>query len=190
VRQTAAILIHHPVLDRQGETVTTAITNLDLHDLCRTSRCYGLGDLFIAHPVVAQRELASRVRAHWTTGSGARRIPERRPAIEILRIVESLDAALDALGGSNAVELWATSARRSPQPRLDYHQAGDRLASPGPTVLIMLGTGWGLADQISQRAHFQLAPIESVQKHGYNHLSVRAAAAITFDRLLSRRCGQ
>ncbi len=98
MRRVAVLLAHHPVLDRQGAVVTTAITNLDLHDIARSAFTFGLGDFFVAHPVAAQRELALRVREHWTTGSGARRIPDRKPPMECVRVVESLDRALDELG--------------------------------------------------------------------------------------------
>ncbi|HSU40802.1 MAG TPA: RNA methyltransferase, partial [Polyangiaceae bacterium] len=87
MRRLAAALVHHPVLDRQGAIVTTAITNLDLHDIARSAHTYGLTDFFVVHPVGAQRELAERVREHWTSGSGARRIPDRTPAMLGLRIV-------------------------------------------------------------------------------------------------------
>jgi len=50
---------------------------------------------------------------------------------------------------------------------------------------LCLGTGWGLADEIHERAAVRLEPIRSPRADGYNHLSVRAAAAIIFDRLLS-----
>jgi tRNA (guanine37-N1)-methyltransferase len=34
-------LVHHPIYDRQRRIVTTALTNLDLHDIARSSRTYG-----------------------------------------------------------------------------------------------------------------------------------------------------
>ena len=63
MRRLALALVHHPVLDRGGGTVTTAITNLDLHDMARSARTYGVGDLFIVHPIEAQRLLAERIRS-------------------------------------------------------------------------------------------------------------------------------
>ena len=74
----AIALVHHPVLDGQGAIVTTAVTNLDVHDLSRSARSYGCSDYFIAHPIAAQRELVERIRQHWTDGSSGRRIPDRR----------------------------------------------------------------------------------------------------------------
>ncbi|HEV8244824.1 MAG TPA: RNA methyltransferase [Polyangiaceae bacterium] len=183
MRQLAVALVHYPVLDRQRAVVTTAITNLDLHDIARSSHTYGLSDFFVVHPIAAQRELAERVRRHWIEGSGARRIPDRTPAMSMLRIVEDVAQAITALGGQ--VELWTTSAQERGQ-KLSFGAARERLAAPGPPVLVLFGTGWGLADEICARADYEIEPIRSPRADGYNHLSVRAAAAITFDRLCGR----
>jgi hypothetical protein len=181
-RRVAAALVHYPILDRQRAIVTTAITNLDLHDIARSSHTYGLSDLFIVHPVAAQRLLAERVREHWTTGSGARRIPDRTPALDALRVVPTLEDALAALGPE--ARLWVTSARGSGE-LLDYPEARAELETEGPPVLIVFGTGWGLADSVTEQAHARLVSVKGPRPDGYNHLSVRAAAAIIFDRLLS-----
>ncbi len=184
MRRVAAVLIHHPVLDRAGDVVTTAITNLDLHDISRSAHTFGLSDYFVAHPVGAQRELAERVQSHWTSGSGARRIPDRSPAMQSLRIVKSLEEAMAALGEP---ELWVTSASER-AGTLSHSAARARLATAEPRpVLLAFGTGWGLAASVMERADAVLAPIRSPRADGYNHLSVRAAAAILFDRLLSER---
>jgi hypothetical protein len=184
MRRFAAALVHHPVVDRQGVTVTTAITNLDLHDIARSSRTYGLTDFFVVHPIAAQRELAERVREHWMTGSGSRRIPDRTPALEILRVVVSLEQAIAELGGD--VEIWTTSARVRPSS-ISHENARAQLESDGRPVLIVFGTGWGLAEAVHERSHAHLFPIKSAVSGGYNHLSVRAAAAILFDRLRGER---
>ncbi len=181
-RRVAAALVHYPVHDRQRAVVTSAITNLDLHDIARSALTYGLSDLFIVHPVAAQRALAERVREHWTQGSGAARIPDRTPAIALLRILPTLEDALAKLG--QGAELWVTSAK-NPAKRLDFPDARLQLASDGPPVLLVFGTGWGLGDAITERATAQLTSIHGRHEGGYNHLSVRAAAAIIFDRLLS-----
>jgi hypothetical protein len=179
----AVALLHYPVLDRQGDRVTTAITNLDLHDIARSSHTYGVSPFFVSHPVQAQRELASRVQRHWVDGSGARRIPDRRPPMMGLRVVESLDAAIEHL--EPPVDLWATSAKGG-DGRLSFARARELLRADRPgAVLVVLGTGWGLAPEVLERARYILAPIDSPRSDGYNHLSVRAAAAIIFDRLLS-----
>jgi len=184
MRQVSAVLIHHPILDKQRAVVTGAITNLDLHDIGRSAFTYGLSAYYVAHPIAAQRELAERVREHWLTGSGSRRIPDRVPPMQNLRIVCNLDEALAACGPET--ELWVTSARGG-ERALSHEGARERLASDGPPVLLAFGTGWGLADEVMNRANYLLAPIKGPRADGFNHLSVRAAAAIIFDRLLAPR---
>ena len=184
MRRLACALVHYPVLDRQRAVVTTAITNLDLHDIARSAYTYGLSDYFVVHPIAAQRTLAERVRDHWTTGSGAKRIPDRSPAMGNVRVVSAIADATRELGGD--VEIWTTSA----QGRSDdttFSDARERLSSEGKPVLLVFGTGWGLADEIVEKADRHLEPITSPRPDGYNHLSVRAAAAIMFDRLCGRR---
>jgi hypothetical protein len=184
-REVTAALVHHPVVDRQGAVVTTAVTNLDVHDIARSAHTYGLSRFYVVHPVAAQRELVLRIRKHWVEGSGARRIPDRKPAMEIVHIVTSLDDVVTGVGGS--AELWATSA--APGGSLDVDQARACLRGPGPPVVILFGTGWGLAPEVLARSAHRLVGIRSPRPDGYNHLSVRAAAAITFDRLLGERRG-
>lgn len=178
-RRYAVALLHCPVLDRQGDVVTTAVTNLDVHDIARSAHTYGASDFFVVHPVEAQRTLVNRIRTHWVDGSGARRIPDRKPAMEIVRIVSRLGDAIAELGGE--AELWVTSA--SPGETLDYASARARLSESGAPVLVCFGTGWGLAPEVMRAAAQRLPPIASVRTDGYNHLSVRAAAAIVLDRL-------
>lgn len=180
----ALALVHHPVLDRGGVTVTTAITNLDLHDLARSARTYGIADLFIVHPIEAQRLLAERVQQHWIEGSGRRRIPDRAAAMELLRVVPSLEDAYAALGGRDAIEVWTTAASARGAEVLAYPGARARLAEATRPVLILFGTGWGLTAELVASAELRLEPIRARAETGYNHLSVRAACAITLDRLL------
>lgn len=35
-------LVHYPVLGKKGEIIGSAITNLDLHDIARTAKTYGM----------------------------------------------------------------------------------------------------------------------------------------------------
>lgn len=181
----ALALVHYPVLDRAGGVVTTAITNLDLHDMARSARTYGAEQLFVIHPVEAQRLLAERIREHWVSGSGKRRIPDRAVALEVLRVVPSLEETYAALSsaGRAGIELWTTAAATRGLPVTSDAAARERLAQVERPVLLMFGTGWGLAPDLIADADIRLAPIRAAAATGYNHLSVRAACAITLDRL-------
>jgi len=186
VRRVSIALVHYPVLDRAGETVTTAITNLDLHDMARSSRTYGVAEMFVIHPVAAQRVLAERIRDHWVSGSGKQRIPDRAVALDVLRIVPSLEDVFTALAGPagrEGVEMWTTAASARDLSVMTYVDAAGRLQGSGPPVLILFGTGWGLARELVEGADVRLEPIRAATDTGYNHLSVRAACAITLDRL-------
>ena len=185
-RRLAIALVHHPVLDGQGDVVTTAVTNLDVHDLSRSARTYGCSDYFVAHPIAAQRELVERIRQHWTEGSSGKRIPDRREALSVLRVVDSLDAAIEALGGRAGVEVWVTAARSLGGKLLPFADGRARLAGEGPPVLLVFGTGWGLAPAVIDAADALLEPIRAGRGE-YNHLSVRSACAIALDRLRGDR---
>lgn len=179
-RRLAIALVHHPVLDKGGGVVTTALTNLDVHDLARSARTYGCSDYFVVHPIPAQRELATRIVEHWTEGSSAKRIPDRKDALAVVRPVETLAAAIASLG--EKVEVWVTAARSIGAP-ITFAAARARLEQEGPPVLLVFGTGWGLAPSITDAADAVIEPIRGAGE--WNHLSVRAACAIALDRLLS-----
>jgi len=49
---------------------------------------------------------------------------------------------------------------------------------------VLFGTGWGLDEAVFKEADYFLDPIEA--DTGYNHLSVRSAAAIILDRLVGK----
>jgi hypothetical protein len=181
-RRLAIALVHHPVLDAKRAIVTTAITNLDVHDLARSARTYGVTDYFIVHPITAQRELLARICEHWRDGPGGKRIPDRKVALSLVRPVTTLVEACEALGGREAVELWVTAARALGTP-LTTEEARRRLDGEGKPVLLVFGTGWGLADEVIEGADALLEPVRAREATGYNHLSVRAACAILLDRL-------
>lgn len=180
MRRWGVALVHYPVLDREGSVVTTSITNLDIHDIARSSFTYGASRYLLVHPITAQRELVEEIRTHWTEGSGGRRIPDRKPPMESVTTVASVEEARLSLGADT--EVWVTSARPLPGA-LDHPVARRRLLEDGAPVLLVFGTGYGLAPELTDRADVALAPIVSPRPDGYNHLSVRAAVAILLDRL-------
>src|SRR5262249_23694730 len=136
--ETWVALVHHPVYDRNRQVVATALTNLDLHDIARSARTYGLGGYFIVHPVAAQRALAERIASHWTSQAGAARNDFRRMALERVRVVADVESARRAVEEQAGARprLVATCARASPIA-IGY---GALRRLPGP-MLLLLGTG-------------------------------------------------
>ena len=64
-------LTHYPVVNKRGETIASAVTNLDLHDISRTAKTYGLKSFYVVSPLKDQKTLVQRIISHWTTGAGA-----------------------------------------------------------------------------------------------------------------------
>ncbi|MCK4728283.1 MAG: RNA methyltransferase, partial [Desulfobacterales bacterium] len=64
-------LIHHPVYNKNGEVIASAVSNLDLHDISRAAKTYGVRAFYIVTPLADQRELVERIVSHWTEGVGA-----------------------------------------------------------------------------------------------------------------------
>jgi hypothetical protein len=180
-------LIHHPVYDRNRTVVTTALTNIDVHDIARSCCTFGVRAFYVITPVDAHRALARRVVRHWQHGHGADYNPTRREALEIVRLERSLDGAEIDIERETGVlpRLIATSARELPGA-LDARELRAVIeAGAEVPYLVLLGTGWGLTETVLARAHHNLAPIRG--PGAYNHLSVRAAAAVILDRLAGKR---
>jgi hypothetical protein len=177
-------LVHHPVLDREGRSVTTSVTNLDVHDLARSARTYSLAGLVIVTPIEAQRRIVERIVGYWEEPEHAARIPRRKEALELVRIARDVEEAKNLVHEAHGrtPELVGTSARSGPG-RISWQELRTGIqARPHRPRLILLGTGWGLADRILDSCEAILSPIEGTG--GYNHLSVRSAGAVTLDRLL------
>jgi hypothetical protein len=157
--------------------------------MARSARTYGVEQLYVVHPVEAQRLLAERIKEHWIHGSGQRRIPDRAAALSVLEVVPSLEDAIAAFAepaepARAGLEVWTTAADARGGAITSTAVARERLAQATRPVLILFGTGWGLPPEILDAADVRLEPIRARADTGYNHLSVRAACAITLDRLL------
>src|SRR5207342_306805 len=57
-------LMHHPVYDKNHQVVTTAVTNMDIHDICRAGRSYGARGFYVVTPVKALQKLAAKIIDH------------------------------------------------------------------------------------------------------------------------------
>jgi hypothetical protein len=175
-------LIHYPVVNKNGETIASALTNLDLHDISRATRTYGLKAFFVVTPLVDQKRLIKKIISHWTEGIGAQYNPQRRSALEMIRVNDTYADVIDQIAVWEGVDpiTVATCARTYPAS-IRFQKCRAMLKNGKPYVLV-LGTAWGLSEDFILAADYVLEPI--VGTSDYNHLSVRSAAAIIFDRLL------
>lgn len=173
-------LMHYPMKDKQGDTVATAITNLDLHDISRSCRTYSVENYYVVTPIVAQREIASRVINHWMDGFGSTYNPNRMEAFSHTMLMDSLsEAVLDIEKRHKKRPLIVATTARPDRATITAKHLG--VISEEQPVLIIFGTGWGFADEVLETADYILEPIEGVGE--FNHLSVRSAVAILLDRI-------
>jgi hypothetical protein len=175
-------LIHHPVMNKRGEVIGSAVTNLDIHDIARTAKTYGVSRYFITTPYKDQQHLVRELLAHWQTGHGATYNPARKEALSIVQLADSLEEVISNLTEQYGVRplVVATSALLRDNT-VSYAELGQRITKGDP-VLLLFGTAHGLAPEILQITDVTLPPIRGGTQ--YNHLSVRSAASIIIDRLL------
>lgn len=178
-------LLHYPVYDKNGQVVTTAVTNMDIHDIARGARTYGVSRFYVVTPVKALQKLALKILTHWEQGYGSQYNQTRKEALALVRLKDTLDdVMLDVereFGGKP--KLVVTSARPGGS-RTSFLALRDMLIKESQPFLLLLGTGWGLADTVLGQSDYLLEPIDGGTD--YNHLSVRCAAAIILDRLLGK----
>ena len=82
-------LIHYPVINKSGETIGSAVTNLDIHDIARAARTFGVDEYYIVTPYADQQELVKEIIEHWQTGHGAQYNPARKSALALVRLADS-----------------------------------------------------------------------------------------------------
>ena len=175
-------LIHHPVMNKRGEVIGSAVTNLDIHDIARAAKTYGVSKYYITTPYKDQQQLVRELLAHWQTGHGATYNPARKEALSIVQLADSLEEVILCLTEQYGKRplIVATSALLRDNT-LSYAELGQRIENEEP-VLLLFGTAHGLAPEILQLTDVTLPPIKGGTQ--YNHLSVRSAASIIIDRLL------
>jgi len=178
-------LLHYPVYDKNGQVVTTAVTNMDIHDIARSARTYGVKRFYVVTAVKALQKLALKIIAHWEEGYGSQYNHTRKEALARVRLKDTLDDVILDLereyGGKP--QLVMTSARPGGK-RTSFTELREMLIRDAGPFLLLLGTGWGLIDTVLAQADYLLEPIDGGTD--YNHLSVRSAAAVILDRLLGK----
>ncbi len=189
-------LIHYPVYDKNHDVVTSAVTNIDVHDIARSCCTYGVAGFYVVTPVDALRALVRRIIHHWEEGEGRDYNPSRSQALALVHLeanLEGVEIDIERRHGRLPLLVSSSARSRSAGPGADssnvpitYDALRERIEDSSNTEgdepwLLLLGTGWGLTEEILDRCHYALDPLRGPS--AYNHLSVRAAAAIILDRL-------
>ena len=176
-------LIHYPVVNKLSEVVTSSVTTIDVHDIARICRTFGIPDFYVVTPLAAQRRLVQRVMKHWIEGFGATYNPDRREALSIVKVVDTIDDMMENLRFENNGAALIVSSANDSDSAISYEEARDGLKRVGRAALLF-GTAHGLDESVMRRADIRLKPIKGAGE--YNHLPVRCAAAIILSGLLGQ----
>lgn len=178
-------LVHFPVYNKAGEVIVSSVTTLDVHDISRACRTFGVGTFYVITPLKTQQELVERLIGHWQTGFGAEYNPTRKEALLKTVVKNSLSDAVEEITEESGKKprVIVTGAKKAPQS-IGYEALKKELKQGDPNLLVF-GTGWGLEKNLVKNADHALLPIDGVS--GFNHLPVRGAISIILDRLLGLR---
>lgn len=187
-RNLSLCLLHAPVWLDEKKTGVSSLTNLDIHDIARLSRSYALDALYVVTPLRDQLQMLETVVRHWTREATSPGHADRAEALGLVRPAASLQEAValqtarygqrPRVVGSSA--LWPVPQKGVPEEPPLTPPTVRQWCAAGP-VMLCLGTARGLAPEALAQCDGVLRPLRYL---GYNHLSVRSAAAILTDRIL------
>mgnify|MGYP000853071303 CR=1 FL=1 len=180
-------LVHYPIYNKNMETITTSITNLDIHDIARCVMTFQAERYYLIHPLPAQHQLAQEILDYWQKGYGAVYNSDRKTALDRILLKDSIKEVREDIQKATGrpVSTIVTDARAYPQTisyakmRTILEREDDR------NFLLLFGTGWGIIREVMESADYVLEPVYG--RGAYNHLSVRSAVAIILDRLLGEK---
>jgi hypothetical protein len=176
-------LVHFPVYNRHGAIVTTAVSNLDIHDIARVAKTCDIGRYYVKTPLKAQQDLVRKILGHWRTGYGATFNPARKEALELVDIACDIDeciAKVTAYAGK-APKVVVTGAALDGD-LTTFGELKRMMEKNIEPYLLLFGTGSGLTQDVIRKGHVRLSPLTG--KSHYNHLPVRCAVAMILDRLI------
>lgn len=173
-------LVHHPVIDRRGDEITSTVDHFDVMDASRLSLTYPVWRFYVVNHIPAQRALTERLIRH---GNEAAHRDEARGSFSKTFWAPDLDAVIADHEDEFGVRPTPVATSASPSDRdVDFAALRRRLAT-GEPILLLIGKAWGLAPRLLATTPLKLCPIDAGT--GFNHLSVRSAMAILLDRLLA-----
>ena len=176
-------LVHHPIYNKRKDVVTTSITGFDLHDIARTAITFGIKKYYVVNPLPAQQAFAKRIIGFWMDKGSMEFNWTRAEAFKLISIKSDLEEAIKEIEKIEGVKPKVVATSAKAKGSLGFAELRKEIKSTDKPYLIVLGTGWGLADEAFELVDVVLEPILGVSD--YNHLPVRSANAIILDRLLT-----
>lgn len=184
-RNLSFCLCHFPVRLERHRIGSSSLTNLDIHDIARISRGYGMGPFYVLLALQEQMDILNNILSHWHKAANPEVHVDRQQALAQVSPVQNfteLEEKACAYYGVRPTFI-ATSANWPEEKNMGQalSPADVRGICRNYPVIILLGTARGL-DLKALAIDFRLLrPLRFLDE---NHLSVRSAAAIIADRIL------
>ena len=188
-RNLSFCLVHYPVSLGPKKIGASSLTNLDIHDIARISRSYAMGSFYAVTPLHDQLRVLEEILRHWTRGPGGIGNADRAQALGLVQPATSLEEAVAHMTAQHGTRprlvassaVWPAKGKASQPGRMPMTPRDVRRWCDQGPVMLCLGTAQGLAPEVLEQCEGTLRPVRFL---GYNHLSVRSAAAILADRIL------
>ncbi|MEX0940035.1 MAG: tRNA (guanosine(37)-N1)-methyltransferase TrmD [Candidatus Babeliales bacterium] len=176
------VLMHTDVLLPNDEVGTTSVTSMDIHDVARSAATYGIENYFLVTPLLDQQKIVNTLIDFWQKGAGKAYNIHRYQALQLVQMRNNLDEVIEVIRTKEGRDplIITTSAREVEEKRAISYYDQSKIWQEDRPVLLLFGTGKGLAPQIIERSDYTLIPVEGFSD--FNHLSVRSAIAIILDR--------
>ncbi len=174
-------LLHDDVLVQNGVVGTSSVTSMDIHDIARSSKTYGIKEYFLVTSLKDQQKIVETLLYFWHT-AGVEYNENRSEAVGIVALKESLAAVLEAIEKKEGVKplVIGTAARSIEEIELISYHDQEMVWKQSRPVLFIFGTAKGLSEAVLKKCDYLLMPVEGFTQ--FNHLSVRSAVAIILDR--------
>ena len=118
------------VYDKNHQVVTTAVTNMDIHDICRAGKTYGFSFYLSRRQAVAKT--GAQIIDHWELGYGSQYNVTRKDAWALARISDNLDDTIIDIDKETVKSLDCRNFRSSTRERADLFRRAAKMLQTRP----------------------------------------------------------
>ncbi len=174
------VLSHSGCKGKDGRPLTTSLTTIDVHDIARSCRTYDVMNFYVVHPHPEMHEILRAIVSHWDEGAGAALNPDRKEALSVVKPVYTFAEVVEDVEKRTGKKPYLVGTTAKLKENAASVESLKKNVYKTLPLCIILGSGYGLSDEFLAGMDAVMRPLRPGAQ--YNHLSVRAAAAITLDR--------
>jgi tRNA (guanine37-N1)-methyltransferase len=178
-------LLHNDIMLKDGTVGNSTITSIDIHDIARSSKTYGIKEYFVVTRLEAQFSIAEHFLHFWKDKEAIALHQSRAEAIATVSARKEINDCIEyikKIEGVSPLVIVTSSRREIPHDRMiTFFDQGKIWAQKRP-ILFIFGTSHGISPAVMNACDYRLTPLEGLEE--FNFLSVRSAVGIVLDRWL------